>query len=298
METIVGFLGLGNMGSFMAANIARAGFPLWVYNRTHSKADSFARETGAQAGDSPAQVAEQCNVLLTMVSDAKALHDLYTGPDGLLEGLRPNTVCVEMSTVGPRTIQELEGHIRPKGGRLLDAPVSGSTALARDAKLTMMAGGAPADLDSVRPVLNSIAATIFHVGSLGAGAVMKLAVNTVIFGLNQALAEGLVLAESAGISRTTAYDLFEASAIAAPFVHYRRDAFLRQEEVPVAFSLELARKDLQLIESLAQEVHVPMPQTLVNRQTIDSAVDKGRGNEDVSAIAEHLRQTSSGSQSA
>jgi 3-hydroxyisobutyrate dehydrogenase-like beta-hydroxyacid dehydrogenase len=295
MEPTVGFLGLGNMGSLMAANIARAGFRLWVYNRTRSKADSLAREAGAQVGDSPMQVAENCSVLFTMVSDAKALQDLYFGPDGVVRGLRPNTVCVEMSTVGPRAIQELEGRMRPMGGHILDAPVSGSIAMARDAKLTMMVGGGSADLDRVRPILNSMASSIFHIGPLGAGAAMKLAVNTVVYGLNQALAEGLVLAESAGVSRTAAYDLFENSAIAAPFVHYRRDAFLRPNKVPVGLSLELARKDLELIESLAQEMRVPVPQTVVNRQTIDSAVNEGRGSEDVSAIAEHLRHTLPGS---
>jgi 3-hydroxyisobutyrate dehydrogenase-like beta-hydroxyacid dehydrogenase len=289
MGLAVGFLGLGNMGSLMAANVARAGLPLWIYNRTRSKADALASEIGARVGSSPAQVALNCNVVLTMVSDAKALQDLYFGPDGITQELRPDTTCVEMSTVGPRAVRELAARLQPVGARLLDAPVSGSIALAKNAQLTMMIGGTATDLDRVRPVLSSMTSRLFHVGPLGAGATMKLAVNAIVYGLNQALAEGLVLAESAGIARETAYDLFEISAIAAPFVHYRRHAFLKPGEVPVGLSLDLARKDLDLIESLAREVHIPMPQTAENRRTIESAVNEGLGSEDVTAIAEHLR---------
>jgi 3-hydroxyisobutyrate dehydrogenase/2-hydroxy-3-oxopropionate reductase len=295
MGLVVGFLGLGNMGALMAANVARAGFSLWIYNRTRSKAEILASKIGAQIGSSPAQVSRNCNVVLTMVSYAIALQDLYFGPDGIVQELRPDTTCIDMSTVGPRAISELETGLRPFGARLLDAPVSGSIALATDAQLTMMIGGTAADLDHVRPVLASMASRLFHVGPLGAGATMKLAVNAIVYGLNQALAEGLVLAESAGIARETAYDLFENSAIAAPFVHYRRDAFLKQGEIPVALSLDLARKDLDLIESLAREVRSPMPQTAVNRQTIQSAVNEGRGSDDVTAVAEYLRHATKAS---
>jgi 3-hydroxyisobutyrate dehydrogenase-like beta-hydroxyacid dehydrogenase len=286
---VVGFLGLGNMGSLMAANVAGAGFPLWIYNRTRSKADALASEIAARTGISPAHVARNCNVVLTMVSDANALQDLYFGPDGIVRGLQPDSTCIEMSTVGPQAIRQLDRGLRAVGARLLDAPVSGSLELARSAQLTMMIGGTAVDLDRVRPVLTSMASRLFHVGPKGAGAALKLAVNAIVYGLNQALAEGLVLAESAGIARDIAYDLFECSAVGAPFVHYRRNAFLKQAEVPVGLSLDLARKDLDLIETLAREVHTSMPQTAVNRQTIESAVKEGRGDQDVTAIAEHLR---------
>lgn len=289
MALTVGFFGLGSMGSLMAANIARQRFPLWIYNRTRQKAAAIAGEFGADVGDSPAQVAENCDVILTMVSDLNAIQDLYFGADGIVQGLRPGTACVEMSTVGPCAIRELSHGLRFTGARLLDAPVSGSVALAKDAQLTMMIGGRESDLDRVRPVLNAVASRLFYVGPLGAGATMKLAVNSIVYGLNQALSEALVLAESAGINREIAYSLFENSAIAAPFVHYRREAFLKPKQVPVAFSLDLARKDLNLIESLAEEVGARMPQIEVNRQTVESAINAGRGSEDVTAIAQHLR---------
>jgi 3-hydroxyisobutyrate dehydrogenase-like beta-hydroxyacid dehydrogenase len=294
MGDTVGFCGLGAMGSPMAASVARAGFDLWIYNRTKSKAASLAAEIGARVANTPAQVGANCDVLLTMIADADALQTLYFGAEGVAQSLRPNSLCVEMSTVGPSAIRELGSSLKSIGAHLLDAPVSGSVATAKEGKLTMMVGGARDDLERVRPILSAMAARIFHLGPLGAGATMKLAVNAIVFGLNQALAEGLVLAESAGIDRQSAYDLFENSAIAAPFVHYRKEAFLKGHEVPVAFSLDLAHKDLDLIETLAREVHASMPQTAVNRMTIESALEQGRGREDVSAIAEYLRNSGVG----
>jgi 3-hydroxyisobutyrate dehydrogenase-like beta-hydroxyacid dehydrogenase len=290
MALTVGFLGLGNMGALMAGNVARAGFPLWVYNRTRSKAETLAAQTGAQVASSPAQVAGRCNVLLTMVADGTALKNLYFGPEGMIHQLSARTFCIDMSTVGPKTVQGLSEHLRPSAIRLLDAPVSGSLALARDAQLTIMVGGDSADLAAVRPVLQAMGSRIFHLGPLGAGAAMKLAVNAVVYGLNQAVAEGLVLAESYGIAREVAYDVFENSAIASPFVRYRKDAFLKRDGVPVGFSLELANKDLGLIEEMAGAVRAPMPQSGVNRKTIEHAIQEGRGPQDVTAVAEYLRQ--------
>jgi 3-hydroxyisobutyrate dehydrogenase-like beta-hydroxyacid dehydrogenase len=289
MGLTVGFLGLGNMGALMAANVARAGFPLSVYNRTRSKAEDLAAQIGARVASSPAQVAGNCSVVLTMVADLSALKNLYFGPEGIVQQLSAGTFCVDMSTVGPQAIQKLSNQLRPYQIRLLDAPVSGSLALARDAKLTIMVGGDPVDLAIVRPVLEAMGSRIIHVGPLGTGAAMKLAVNAVVYGLNQAVAEGLVLAESAGVARDVAYELFENSAVAAPFVHYRKDAFLSQDAVPVGFSLELAKKDLDLIETLACEGRVPMPQSDINRKTIKSAIQEGRGQQDVTAVAEYLR---------
>jgi 3-hydroxyisobutyrate dehydrogenase-like beta-hydroxyacid dehydrogenase len=289
MMLTVGFLGLGNMGALMAANVARAGFPLWVYNRTRFKAEALVAQIGARVASSPAEVARNCNVVVTMVADADALKNLYFGAEGIAQELSLGTFCVDMSTVGPQAIQELSCQLRPYQVRLLDAPVSGSLALAKDAKLTIMTGGEPADLTIVHPVLQAMGSRIFHVGPLGTGAAMKLAVNAVVYGLNQAVAEGLVLAESAGIARDVAYQIFENSAVAAPFVHYRKDAFLKQNEVPVGFSLELAKKDLDLIGTLARERHVPMPQSDINRKTIESVIQQGRGREDITAVAEHLR---------
>ena len=152
-----------------------------------------------------------------------------------------------------------------------------------------MIGGDAADLERARPALEPLAKATFHLGPLGTGAAMKLAVNTVIFGLNGALSEGLVLAELAGIDRSAAYDVFAASAIGAPYVGYKRGAFLDPDGTPVAFSLDLAEKDLRLITALAASLGVPVPQADANLALIRTASTGGRGGHDFSTVAEELR---------
>jgi 3-hydroxyisobutyrate dehydrogenase/2-hydroxy-3-oxopropionate reductase len=152
-----------------------------------------------------------------------------------------------------------------------------------------MVGGDAADLERARPALEPLAKAIFHLGPLGTGAAMKLAVNTVIFGLNGALSEGLVLAELAGIDRSAAYDVFAASAIGAPYVGYKRAAFLDPDGTPVAFSLDLAEKDLRLITALAASLGVPVPQADANLALIRTSSTGGRGGQDFSTVAEELR---------
>jgi 3-hydroxyisobutyrate dehydrogenase len=147
----------------------RHGLPLMIYNRKRSKAEALASESGAHVGVSPAEVGGSCEVILTMVSDAKALKDLYLEPSGIVQGLRLGITCVEVSTVGPSSIRRFDHSLRTLGVRLLDAPVSGSVALARDAQLTMMIAGAVSDLERVRPILYTTASRLFHVGSSAPG---------------------------------------------------------------------------------------------------------------------------------
>jgi 3-hydroxyisobutyrate dehydrogenase-like beta-hydroxyacid dehydrogenase len=161
--------------------------------------------------------------------------------------------------------------------------------LAESGQLTLMVGGTAEDLSRARPALEPLAKTIVHVGPLGSGAAMKLAVNTVIFGLNAAVAEGLVLAEAAGVDRELAYDVIAASAAGAPFVGYKRAAFLDPDGTPTAFALDLAEKDLRLIGALAERVGVPMPQATSNREGIRAAAAALGGDRDFSTVAAQLR---------
>ena len=156
-----------------------------------------------------------------------------------------------MSTVSPSVVRSLASAVRARGADILDAPVSGSVSLAAAGQLSLMIGGEPPTLERVRPVLEALAARMTHVGQLGSGATVKLCVNTIIFGLNQSVAEALVLAERAGVDRATAYDVFLNSAIAAPFVRYKEGAFVDPASAPVAFSVELAIKDLGLVGARA-----------------------------------------------
>jgi 3-hydroxyisobutyrate dehydrogenase/2-hydroxy-3-oxopropionate reductase len=207
-------------------------------------------------------------------------------------------VLVDSSTVPPAVLRAHEPAIRARGAGVLDAPVSGSVALAESGQLTLMVGGEEADVARARPVLESYGATIFHLGPLGSGAAMKLAVNTVIFGLNEALAEGLVLAERAGIPRERAYDVLAASAIGAPYVGYKRAAFLDPDGTPAAFSVDLAIKDLRLIAEMAAGVGMDMPQATTNLEVLEAVAGAGDGDRDFSVVAGHLRDHSTAEEGA
>ncbi len=289
--TAVGILGIGRMGGSMARALATAGFEVVCWNRTPAAATELAAELGGRAVRRPADVATAADVCVSMLADGPAVEAVYHGADGLLAGARIGNVLVDSSTVPPSTIRGLEAAARRAGAGLLDAPVSGSVSLAESGSLTIMVGGEAADLERARPVLNALATTIFHLGPLGGGAAMKLAVNAVVFGLNEALAEGLVLAEAAGIDRSVAYDVLAASAVRSPYIDYKRAAFLDPQATPVAFALDLAAKDLGLISALATELGLALPQTATALAVITAASAGDRGGRDLASVAEHLRQT-------
>lgn len=285
----VGFAGIGRMGRPMAANVAKAGFPLTVWNRTRSKAEELAAEVGASVADTPAGLGG-CDVVITMMADGPATESVYEGPDGVFAALAPGKVCVDMATLAPAHMRSLAERAAGKGAAFLDCPVSGSIALATAGTLTLMVGGDAATVERVRPVLAAMGAKIYHMGPVGTGATIKLTVNSIIFSLGEAVAEGLVLAERAGIGRSTAYEVFANSAISAPFVQYRREAYERPGEIPVALRMVLAVKDLDLAINLADEVGAPLAQARLNRAIYDEAVMAGFGDWDMSGVAEHFRR--------
>jgi 3-hydroxyisobutyrate dehydrogenase-like beta-hydroxyacid dehydrogenase len=289
-DLTVAVLGAGRMGAAMAERLASQGVAVVVYNRSADRATDLAGRIGASTAASPAAAAATADVIISMVADDDAVRALFDGPDGVAAGIRPGSVAVDCSTVLPDTIRSVAEAIRAAGGGILDAPVSGSVASTLSGDLTIMAGGEAADLERARPVLEHLARRIFHVGPLGTGAAMKLAVNTLIFGLNGAVAEGLVLAERNGIDRTLAYDVLAASAAGAPYVGYKRAAFLEPEATPVAFSLALAAKDLGLIATLASASGTSTPQASVNLEVIRAAETSVGDGADFARVASHLRQ--------
>jgi 3-hydroxyisobutyrate dehydrogenase-like beta-hydroxyacid dehydrogenase len=286
----VAILGTGRMGGAMARALTRRGFALTLYNRTPEKAAELAAELGAEVAPDAAAAVAGAPVAISMVADEAAVVTLYRGSQGVLEGLGQDTTLLEMSTVPPHVVRALEPDVRARGGAILDAPVSGSVTLAESGSLTIMAGGAAEDVERVRPVLDALATTVFHMGPLGSGATIKLAVNSVIFALNESLAEALVLAERAGVERARAYEVFAASAIAAPFTKYKQAAFVDPGSVPTAFALGLAAKDLELILALARQSAAPMPQAEVNLAGVRAAIDAVGADADLSAVAVALRR--------
>lgn len=217
----VAVVGCGRMGGAMVGTLRRTGTEVVVFNRTRDRAEAVAAATGARVAATAAEAATKADVVLSSLADDAAVNDAYGGPEGVAAGLRPGTVVLESSTIDPETVRELRPLVEGQGASLLDAPVSGSVPLVERGELTVMVGGDGAALERARPVLDTLAANVFHVGELGAGATMKLVVNATLHGLNLALSEGLVLSEKAGVARTAAYEVLAASAVAAPYVHYK-----------------------------------------------------------------------------
>lgn len=290
----IGFIGLGRMGSRMAANIAKSGMPLVVYNRTPAKAREFAERSGAEIVASPREVAERADIIVTMLAHEEAMAAIYTGDDGVAAGLTGGKVCIDMSTLGGKGVDRLWGFIEPTGAELLDAPVSGSTASAEAASLMIMVGGPAEVLDRCRSVLETMGDPVMHVGGRGTGAALKLAINSIIFGINQSVAESLVLAERSGIDRSIAYEAFTKSAVAAPVVIYRRPVFEHPGEIPVTFTIDLAIKDLELIAELAERTGTPMPQSRENLQVMLDSAAAGMAERDMGDVAVYLREHSGG----
>jgi 3-hydroxyisobutyrate dehydrogenase-like beta-hydroxyacid dehydrogenase len=287
--TTVAFLGLGRMGLPMAANVRKAGHELVVWNRTASKASDFAELHGAQSAVTPVECVEGADVVISMLADDDAVLTAHTGPEGTFGAVRPGAVVVDMSTIAVGTARRLEAEGSRHGVAFVDAPVSGSVAAATAGNLTIMAGGTPEAVATARPVLEAMGQSVIHLGDSGAGASMKLSVNTVVHLLNGAVSEALVLAERSGIDRHAAYEVFLNSAIAAPFVHYRQAAFEQPEETPVAFRLTLAAKDLRNALALADQVGAVLPHAAGALQILGEAEDAGFADHDESAVAEYLR---------
>ncbi|HKE98475.1 MAG TPA: NAD(P)-dependent oxidoreductase [Actinomycetes bacterium] len=285
----VAVVGTGRMGGAMVGTLRRAGTDVVVFNRTAARAEAVARRTGATVAASARDAAGRADVVLCSLADDAAVRAAYAGPDGLAAGLRPGGVVVDTSTIDPRTVHAVAPLVAERGAALLDGPVSGSVQLVERGELTFMVGGDAGALRRARPVLDVLAGRVFHVGAQGAGATMKLAVNTIVIGLNQALAEALVLAERAGVERAAAYEVFAGSAVAAPFVLYKRQAFEHPDDTPVAFSLSLVAKDLGLVLDLAGRTGTPVEQAAANRRIVDAAIAAGLGPRDLSAIAAYLR---------
>ncbi len=285
----VALLGTGNMGGAMVGTLRRAGFDVVAWNRTPERARAVAEEVGARVAETAAGAVEAADVTISSLADDAAVQDAYTSEMGAASAMRRGQVVLEMSTIAPATVRAIRPAIEERGASLLDAPVSGSVPAVRSGELTIMVGGDAAALDRARPVLEALANRIFHVGALGAGATMKLAVNALVHAIDVGLSEALVLAEKAGVARGAAYDVFANGAAAAPFVSYKRQAFEHPEEAGVAFTLDLMAKDLDLILELAEEVGAPMDQAERNRETVRAALASGLSGRDMSALAVFLR---------
>lgn len=278
----VGFIGLGNMGRPIAFNLLKAGYPLVVWNRTEAKAKDFLEEGAVWAG-SPREVAEQCDILLTVLADATAVREVLLGADGvaMAEGKRP--IVVEMSTISPVESLALAEHLRRKGFIMLDSPISGSTKAAEDAAMTLLVGGEARALEKVRPVLEAVAKNVYYMGGNGQGCYMKLVNNVILAAVLSGFSEAFVMGRKAGLDGDQMLDVILHGSAACPLLQFKGKAIAQRNFVPT-FHLRMMRKDLSLAMVTADGLRTPMPLTSLLNELHQAGMAKGLGDEDFSSI--------------
>ena len=282
----VGFAGLGRMGVHMARNLIADGHEVTVWNRSAEKARAFASDTGCGVTGSLRDLATDRDAVLTMLADDSASEEVHFGSDGLFAG-QGTAAFIEMGTMSPDHIRQLS-EAAPAGACVIDAPVSGSTPAAKARDLLIIAGCDTATAAPYMPLFDAMGRQTICLGEVGAGAVMKLAVNTLIHGINQTLAEAMTLAGAAGIDPTRAFDVIEASAACAPMLKFRRPLYLGQSD-EVTFTVSLARKDMELAAALSATYGVAMPQGDVTLQMLKAAEAGGLGAQDMAAGLRYMR---------
>jgi 3-hydroxyisobutyrate dehydrogenase len=260
----VGFIGLGIMGRPMAGHILKAGFPLTVFNRTRSKTAELAA-AGAAVADTPAALAARSDVIITMVSDSPDVEAVIVGPAGVIEGIRPGAVVVDMSTIAPETERRIAARLADRGARLVDAPVSGGDVGARNAALAIMAGGDPEALERARPILAVLGKTITHCGPVGAGQVAKLC-NQILVGVTlTGVCEALLFARRNGLDPAVMIRAIEGGAAQSWQLQNLGPRIVARDFAP-GFMIDLIQKDLRLVFGAAGPVAAALPATSLNER--------------------------------
>jgi len=278
----LGFVGLGVMGSEMVNRLLGKGYSVSGYNRTRTKAGWLSKK-GMKWANTPREVVSASDITLSMVTNSAALAAVMNGPDGMLAGVKPGKILVDMSTVGPAFSRELAEKVRGKGGDLVDAPVSGSVITLQEGKLSVMAGGRKATFEKVKPLLLDIGPKVTHVGESGQALVMKIGVNLSLAVQMLAFCEGVLLAEKSGIKRETAVDVLTHSVIASPMVEYRGPFVLKMPE-EAWFNVNMMQKDMLLALELGRQLDVPMPTTAVTNEFLTAARGMGVADKDFAVV--------------
>jgi 3-hydroxyisobutyrate dehydrogenase-like beta-hydroxyacid dehydrogenase len=291
--TKIGFVGLGHMGGNMAARFLAAGYTVCGESRDRGDADELVHE-GLQWLGTPREVAQAADVLITSVPNDDVLESVAAGPDGILAGITEPTIWIDMSTVSPRASRELAERVRALGAAMLDAPVSGSVPQVQAGTLTIMVGGDKQAYARVEPILRELG-TPTHIGANGQGLVLKLAINISLAVQMLAFAEGLVLAERAGIDRKLAIEVMTASPIGSPMLKARAELVLDLPD-EAWFDVGLMQKDVALALDTGRELHVPLPSAATADQLLTLARALGYERRDIAALVEVLAQLTSGNE--
>ena len=272
----------------MSGWLLDAGHELVGWNRTKEKAAPLV-EAGMSWCDRPREVAERSDVVFSMVTNVAALEAITDGPDGLLAGLGPGKVYVDMSTVSPSASRALAKRVRETGAEMLDAPVSGSVATLEQGKLSVMVGGDATTFERVEPILRDIGPVVTHVGENGQAVLMKIAHNLSLAVQMLAFSEGVLLAEKGGIDRATAVDVLTSSAIASPMVKYR-GLFVLEQPDEAWFDVNMMQKDMLYALEAGRELDVPLPTTAVTNEYLTAARALGMEKQDFAALFDVLAQ--------
>ena len=281
----VGFLGLGIMGSRMAENVARAGFPLNVWTHTPGKASAWATAHGATALASPAEVAAASDVVVSMVVDGEQVASILLGPDGAIHGAHPGLLCVDMSTIGPLDTRRIGSALAAGDVEMLDAPVTGSSPRAQDGTLTIMVGGERDAFARVKPLLESMGGLIVYVGELGHGQMLKLINNSLAAANAAAVAEALVLANATGIDLDALVEVASAGSGASAQLALKSGP-MREHDYMTLFKTAHMLKDVRLCLQEAESAGAPFPAAAHARDLLAATIGRGHADEDYAAMIE------------
>jgi 3-hydroxyisobutyrate dehydrogenase len=286
----LGYVGLGVMGSHMTEKLLEKGHTVTGYNRTRSKAQ-WLLDKGMKWADSPRAVCAASDVVFSMVTNSQALTQIADGPNGIVEGLGPGKVWVDMSTVSPAISKGLAARVREKGADMVDAPVSGSVVTVQQGKLSVMVGGRADTFEKIKPVLLDLGPKVTHVGENGLALVMKIAINLCLPTQILAFAEGVLLAEKSGIPREKAVEALLNSVVASPMLQYRGPFVLKMPE-EAWFNVNMMQKDMQLALELGRQVNVPLLTSSVSNEVLTAARAMGLAEEDFAIIYKVLERLS------
>jgi 2-hydroxy-3-oxopropionate reductase len=284
----VGFVGLGIMGKPMAENLIEAGYDLVAYNRTREKAEEL---EGATVVDSPREVAEQADIIITMLPDSPQVEEVLAGEDGVLEGVGDGDLIVDMSTISPVVTEELSERAKERGASMLDAPVSGGDVGAIEGTLSIMVGGSEEDFERARPLFEIMGDTVTHVGTVGTGQVVKAANQIVVALTIEAVSEALVLGSKGGVSPDKILDVLGGGLAGNKVMEVKREKMLSHSFDP-GFRVELHHKDLGIALAAGREYGATLPVTAIVDQMLETLKIRGRGDQDHSALLTLIEESS------
>jgi len=285
MAERIGFLGLGIMGSRMAANVAKAGYELTVWTHTEGKAQRWAREHGATAVDTPAEVAKASDIVVSMVVDGAQVESVLCDQDGAVSGAHDGLLCVDMSTIAPTDTRRIAARLTERGVGMIDAPVTGSSPRAQAGTLTIMVGGESDAFERVKPLLQAMGELIVHVGELGQGEMLKLINNSLGAANAAAVAEAMLLADATGVDLDALVAVTQSGSGASAQMQMKSGP-MRAHDYSTLFKTEHLLKDVRLCLEEAQAAGIPFPAAAHARDLLTATMGRGHGADDYAALIE------------